>query len=307
MNKLKKLKSKNLEFKLKKLHLVLVIFGLHFSTSKAQDTWDLSNNKIDNTIAIAGTNLKIDTLGLNLKMSSSPRTLVHEDEQTVLGIEQKDLSIQDYESIIGMMMKFDKVISEYKIKFEKFTGKLTIGKINIDNSNKYVWFFYIGNSDMVIDIKGYYNEILHSKYEKPFEKVFKSAFIDMQRKLSIYEDLPFYLDEVKFPYKKDLSFMPQSVAISRTVGKNIRFVTLSYFETDMSEIEELRKNPEGEDYFKDDEREIFSSIEKSEEEFKYNGVIVMGMKLIQFRCSSKDSDKDAVNEFKDMIKSLKLR
>ena len=301
------MKNKTNKIKPKKLFLILTILLFNLSLSNGQDTLDFSNNKIDNTISIAGTYLNIDTTGLNLIQSELPRAFINENEQTVFSVEQKILSIKDYESVIGSLIKFDTVLFENLVKFDDFTGKQIIGKVNIQSSNKYIWFYYIGNSEIVIEIKGFYNENLHSKYEKSFEKAIKSVYINKKRTISIYEDLPFYLDESKFLYEKELSFMPQSITISRQVGENKRVVSLTYFESDKNEIEELRKNPDKDDYFVENEKEIFSKIDNTDDESKFTGIIINGIKLIQFHCSSAGSDLEALSEFKEMIKALKLK
>jgi hypothetical protein len=55
------------------------------------------------------------------------------------------------------------------------------------------------------------------------------------------------------------------------------------------------------------EKEIFSKIDSTDSKSIFKGVIVIGTNLIQFYCSSTGSDLEALNEFKDMIKSLKLK
>ena len=132
-------------------------------------------------------------------------------------------------------------------------------------------------------------------------------YINTKKEMSIYEDLPFYLNESKFPYKKKLSLMPQSITITRELGGEKRMVSLIYFEANEKEIEELREK-----YNKDvkivvNSKEILSGIEKTDDRIIFKGIIIRGTEVIQFSCFSSSTDKTALDEFKEMIKSIEFR
>ncbi len=298
--------KKGIERMDKKYHFI-IFFVLLISSVNCQNTIDLSDNKVDKTIEIKGTFLNIDTTGLSLKVAGNPRTFVNEKEQTVFVVEQKQLPLSNYESIIAKMLKFDTIIKENNIVIGDYKGKLIVGRSIIQNSNKYIWLCYIGNSELVIEIKGFYDESLHPKYEKTFDNVIKSMFINTKKEMSIYEDLPFYLDESKFPYKKEMSFMPQSITITRGGGEKKRMVSLSFFELNENEIEGLKEKYNKDHNIVYNGKEILSNVEKTDDRIKYEGIVIRGKEVVQFNCFSSSTDKTALDEFKEMIKSIEFR
>lgn len=291
-----------------KLIDIVIVSILFFTSAIGQSTIDLSKNKNDKNINIKGTYLSIDTSGLNLKVSASPRVFINENDHTVFSIEQKQVSVENYESFIEKMLKFDSVFTEKKVIFNEFRGKMIVGKINIENTDKAFWICYLGNNDFIIEIKGFYNLNLESKYKAAFEKAIKSIFINSKREISIYEDLPFYLDEHKFPYKKELSFMPQSIALSRNVDGNNRTLTIAYLKSNKDGINELKKefinNVEKKLIGK---KEVITKLVKKDNRIKLEGIIIKGNQVISLNCISSDLDKKAIIEFKEIAKSIKFK
>ena len=276
--------------------------------SKAQEILDLSNNTMEGTISIEGTNLNIDTSGLNLIMSKSPSIFINEAEQTVLSIEQKNVSIEDYESVIGQMLRMDSVKRHASLKFKDFTGKLTVGKVNIENTTKFVWFIYLGNSEFVIDIKGFYNENLEPKYAQAFDHCVKSMYINTAKTLSLFDGVPYYFDESKFPYVKDMSIMPLSITMSRQVNDEKRQITMFYFETTAEELDELKSSFNGDtEKIVIDDREIYRNIDKTNTRSILIAFIFRGSEVIKLHCISALNDASAAEEFQDIVRSVKFK
>ncbi len=274
-----------------------------------QETIELSNNNHEGKINIKGTYLSIDTSGLNLKTSASPRTFIDEKDKTVFNIEQKQVSLEDYESLfINKMLKLDTILQKDKIRFNDFKGNLIVSKVNLDNTEKSFWLCYLGNSKIVIEIKVFYNIDLEDKYKKAFYKAIKSIYIDTSKKISIYEDLPYYLDEEKFPYKKEFSFMPQSISISKDINGSKRIITITYTESNKDEINELKKAfGENIEKSQNEGKEIFTSIQYNNDKIKLKGLIVYKNQIINLVCISSSSDKEAIDEFKEIAKSITFK
>jgi len=301
---------KPLKIIMKSIKYTFVFFASILLTTLAngQSIIDLSKNTPDNTISIPGTYLRIDTSGLDLTPSSNLRSYTNETDQTVFNIEQKQLSIEDYNSFIQSMLKFDSIIFEKNILFNEYKGKMILGRKNIQTIDKEVWICYLGNPDLVIEIKGIYNSELHSKYNRPFDKVIKSLFIDSKRDMSIYEDLPFYLDEIKYPYQKELSFMPQSIALSKEVNGAKRILTIVHFNISKKEINEIKQG-----YSSDaekcviNEKEIFMRNTQTDSSITVEAIIVSGNRLIQLQGRAPMNDESAVSEFKEIAKSIEFK
>ncbi len=290
----------------RKIYIVILSFISTFSFG--QDTINLSENLNDNNIIIKGTYLSIDTSGLNLNVSSNPRAFFNENDQTVFGVEQKDVSIDNYESFIGKMLKFDTIFKESIVVFNEFTGKLIAGSTKIQNVDKDMWFCYLGNKDFVIEIKGFYNSDLKSIYKVPFEKVINSLFIDSNRKMSIYEDLPFYLDENKYPYKKEFSFMPLSISISRVYDGNLRSITMSYFKSNNKDIQELKEGYTNDvDKFIINGKEVITRTIEADGKITLKGIVIYQDQLINLTFIASDLDKEAIKEFKEIAKSITFK
>lgn len=293
---------------MRKYTYVVVLSILNAISVGGQSTIDFSKNETQKHIRIQGTNLSLDTTGLNLNGSANPRVFMNDSDQTIFSVEQKQLSIEDYTSFIEMQLKFDSIILEKNVVFNAYKGKLFLGEINIQDVDKDVWICYLGNQDYVIEIKGFYNSALRSTYRSSFEKVIKSLFVDSHRSFSIYEDLPFYLDENHFPYKKEMSFMPESIALSQEVDGYHRTVTLMHLTTSPEEIEELKKEYEGNtENYTIAEKEITTIVKKMDDRIALEGIIVFGHRVIMLNCISSLEDENAISEFKDIAKSVEFK
>ncbi len=292
-----------------KRNILFVILNLLLLTSiLGQNILNLSKNTNENHVSIKGMPVSIDTAGLHLNISSDPKVFINEKDKTVLSFEQKMVSIEDYKSIMNKMLKYDSIISEYKVIFNDFSGKVKLGLIDFQNVEKEFWICYLGNKDYVIEVKGYYDSELKRKYRAAFEKAIKSLYLNTSNNISIYEDLPFYLDEVKFPYKKEMSFMPQSILISKYNNGSKRIVSLSYLKASNKEIEGLKQ-----EYFNDADKKIIEGREvilktiRTGNKIKLVGIITKNNQILNINCISSESDESAISEFEQIAKSIRFK
>ncbi len=288
------------------LNIICCFSFLAFASSQA--TLNLSNNKGENSFRFPGTVLSLDTSGLNLKFGNNMTVLMNESEQTLFAVKQFEDSIDEYESLKWAMSGLETIVYEYKVIFKEYRGTFSHGKISIDGILKDIFIFYLGNQDHVVSINGIYNSNLQSKYSEVFEKVIRSSYINENVQISFFEDLPFYMDENNFPYSKQYTEMPQSIVLVREVGGLKRKVTLSYFPYSQEEITLMIENKfEYDEYYQIGEKVILFDIYPDDHKILSGGYIILENKIITITCKSSSDDVSAIDEFREMAKSVEFR
>lgn len=289
--------------------LTLMTISLLGTANFAQSVIDLSKNQVgDRHIQIAGTSASIDTTGLGLQATADPKAFMDEKTLSFFTIEQKQVAIKDYEPFVNKMLQLDSTIFESKVVLNELTGRMRIGIIAEEQKDKEFWFCYVGNQDFVVEVKGLYDVELNETYSASFQKVINSLFVDVDRKISIYEDLPFFLDEEAFPFQKEFSMRPQSITVSQQIGEERRSITMIYSDLTEQEIEE-RKKAYANDTEKEQvgDKEVFIRAEQVEDDLPFEAIVVRGTQLVYITSLISAEDKQAIADLKEVVRSIMFK
>lgn len=293
---------------LRKITHIFICYFSFLAFASSQSTLDLSDNTGENTFRFPGTVLSLDTSGLNLQLVENMKVLFNESEQTVIIVEQLMTALEEYESTMSKLSSLEAIFFEQEAVFNEYSGKLTHGKEKIQGIDREFWILYLGNQEHVLRIMASYNIDLHSKYSEAFEKTIKSFYINEEVELSIYEDLPFYLDETKFPYTKHGSMMPQSIILFQNVHGSNRMVTMAYLSHTQEDIEELKKNNSDDtEVYEIGDKIVIVNIKREGNTNRFSGNIILGNNIIMMNGNADTGDGTALDEFREMAKSVKFR
>ncbi len=183
---------------------------------------------------------------------TNPKLILNEEQQAYLFIEQKKVSLEDYETEwIPIFLGDDKPEMMKTIHFRDYQGKLIKTTAQTPRGEQVLWLAYIGNNARVLDIKGAYEKMNESILEKQVLSMIRSIFIDENAILQLFETVPFTADVEKYGFVDEASFMANSVIITNPeTNQNLQMV-LAYQESTREEIMELER-----EYLSEQEAEI---------------------------------------------------
>ena len=130
-----------------KLYIYLFLFIT--SPAYAQDGENWTKTLQDQHVRISGTvaSFILDQPGW-VQLPTNPNLILNEEQQAYLFIEQKKISIEDFETEwMPILLGDEKPDEMHPISFLDYRGKLIKTTAQTPRGDQVLWFVYLGNED----------------------------------------------------------------------------------------------------------------------------------------------------------------
>lgn len=222
-------------------------------TGNAQEHQDWTKSMTDAHVRISGTvaYMILDQPGWT-QLPTNPNLILNEEQQAYLFIEQKRVSISDFETEwMPMFLGEEKPDEMHSISFLDYHGKLIKMTAETPRGDQILWVAYLGNENRVLDIKGAYEKGKDSVLQPQILAMIRSLFIDDSVVVQMFETVPFTAEVEKHGFTEEASYMANSLIITNPeTFQNVQIV-LTNQESTKEEIMEMDR-----EYLVDQEADI---------------------------------------------------
>lgn len=233
------------------LYIYIILFISISCYSQESENWTKAQQ--DQHIRISGTNVSmiLDQPGWT-QLPTNPNLILNEEQQAYLFIEQKKVSIEDFESEWMPIFLGDEKPDEMRpISFLDYRGKLIKMTAQTPRGDQILWVAYLGNEKRVLDVKGAYEKEKDSVLEPQILAMIRSMFIDDNVVVQMFETVPFTAEVEKHGFTQEASYMANSLMITNPeTYQNVQIV-LANQESTKEEIMEMNR-----EYLVDQEADI---------------------------------------------------
>lgn len=193
-------------------------------------------------LQVNGTIASIDISDSPLTISPhDPRMFVNEEMEAFLLVEQKTLTLQQYEEILPHMFNTENPMMHGVIQTLSGNGKWYKALFNNQGENYIFWFAYIGEDKTIVDIKGGYaaekDEALHDIYQK----IILSFSIEPVLEKDPFGQLPFTIDMETHGFVDEGYDIPMTIALGREDETSHELLMVSYDKTPCDKMEKMER------------------------------------------------------------------
>lgn len=285
-----------------------------------QDAEDWTKDLQDAHVRINGTraSMVLDQPGW-VQSPTNPKLILNEELQAYLFIEQKKLTVEEYEmDWMPILIGEDKPDLITSIRFQDYRGKLIKSKAQTPRGDQVLWLAYIGNDKNVLDIKGAYPLEQANQAEQQTLAMLRSLYIDDQIIIRMFETMPFTADVERHGFTEEESYMVNSVLLTNPqTRQTIQILLMDQFDSSREEIigQEINRLNDMDIQVDLDESEfngrytdllIYQSPSYDGEEWTYTALIFQDNQYFNVTMIMAESPENR-HLFKEIVESVQLK
>ncbi|MCF8238085.1 MAG: hypothetical protein K9I85_08010 [Saprospiraceae bacterium] len=303
------------------MKILYILIIIQFGTSvMCQSTEDWTKERDSRQERIRGTiaSMIVDQPGWSF-FPTNPNLIVNQDKKAYLFIEQKIVSLEEYESVwMDLLLGDIAPTFQRDLTFLQFKGKLLKSKTDTPTGEQVIWLAYLGDENQVIDIKGAYPMDDDQILEPQTLKILRSLFLDDQITIGMFEAMPFTAEVEKYGFTEEDSYaMNNAFLTNPESGQNLQISLMGLMEATPDEIiaqelERLNEMDVQTDLVtseKDGVRMdllIYQNPLNSEEEWTYSAMIFQGDTYLNVTMNMSNTPEN-LQMFQQIIRSVKMK